>query len=224
MGPIGKILQDVKRGNWDVDALSGYVLNIHSNNRKAKVMSDFARDNLEEGIAKLLSLLKTVPITAQDKVLELIDYGLYYERRKKIMLHFEIVKEDWISFLKENYKTGQALADAWKEKLQNIGENFVSKVVRPVTRSRIRKVLTNHNLFNALSVERTMIEDDIKQELRDSLSSHGLFVENFYLSSLNPVDGGNIEETKAIEEVTMPKNEEEIRSQRIFSRSDNKIA
>lgn len=114
----------------------------------------------------------------------------------------------------------ERLPEIW----QNIGENFVSKVVRPVTRSRIRKVLTNHTLFNALAGERTMIEDDIKQELRDSLSSHGLFVENFYLSSLNPVDGGNVEEAKAIEEVVMPKNEEEIRSQRIFSRSNNKIA
>lgn len=90
----------------------------------------------------------------------------------------------------------ERLPEIW----QNIGENFVSKVVRPVTRSRIRKVLTNHTLAMSLSTERSMIEDEIKQELRDSLTTHGLNVENFYLSSLNPVDGKMIpEEVKALD-------------------------
>jgi len=130
MGPVGKILQDIKRGKWDVAALSGYALNIHLNNRKAKGMSDSARSALEEGITKIISLLKSVPVTAQDKVLELIDYGLYYERRKKSMTRFETVKMDWISFLNQKYLTGQALAEAWEEKLQNIGENF-EKITYP---------------------------------------------------------------------------------------------
>jgi len=86
--------------------------------------------------------------------------------------------------------------DRLPEIWQNIGENFVSKVVRPVTRSRIRKVLTNHTLVKSLSTDRSLIEDEIKQELRDSLTQHGLYVENFYLSSLTPIDAPfNIEET-----------------------------
>ncbi len=85
--------------------------------------------------------------------------------------------------------------DRLPEIWQNIGENFVSKVVRPVTRSRIRKVLTNHTLVKSLSTDRSLIEDEIKQELRDSLTQHGLYVENFYLSSLTPIDAPfNIEE------------------------------
>jgi len=83
----------------------------------------------------------------------------------------------------------ERLPEIW----QNIGENFVSKVVRPVTRSRIRKVLTNHMLSMALSTSRSVIEDEIKQELRDSLTSHGLHVENFYLSSLTPIEGKFLE-------------------------------
>ena len=78
----------------------------------------------------------------------------------------------------------EKLPEIW----QNVGENFVSKVVRPVTRSRIRKVLTNHTLAKALSTDRSIIEEEVKQELRDSLSVHGLHVDNFYLSSLTPVD------------------------------------
>jgi regulator of protease activity HflC (stomatin/prohibitin superfamily) len=79
----------------------------------------------------------------------------------------------------------ERLPEIW----QNIGENFVSKVVRPVTRSRIRKVLTNHTLIKSLSTDRSEIEEEIKNELRESLTPHGLFVDNFYLSSLTPVDG-----------------------------------
>lgn len=90
----------------------------------------------------------------------------------------------------------QRLPEIW----QNIGENFVSKVVRPVTRSRIRKVLTKHTLTKALSTNRSQIEDEIKEELRESLKNHGLYVENFYLSSLTPIEGGNIEEDVSVEE------------------------
>jgi len=82
----------------------------------------------------------------------------------------------------------ERLPEIW----QNIGENFVSKVVRPVTRSRIRKVLTNHTLTKALSTDRSLIEDEVKKELKESLEIHGLNVENFYLSSLTPIEGQSI--------------------------------
>jgi len=82
----------------------------------------------------------------------------------------------------------ERLPEIW----QNIGENFVSKVVRPVTRSRIRKVLTNHTLVKALSTDRNIIEDEVRDELRESLTSHGLHVDNFYLSSLTPIEGWQI--------------------------------
>jgi regulator of protease activity HflC (stomatin/prohibitin superfamily) len=85
----------------------------------------------------------------------------------------------------------QRLPEIW----QNVGEHFVSKVVRPVTRSRIRKVLTNHTLIKALSTDRSIIEDEVKQELIDSLTQHGLHVDNFYLSSLTPIEGGQMVET-----------------------------
>ena len=78
----------------------------------------------------------------------------------------------------------ERLPEIW----QNIGENFISKVVRPVTRSRIRKVITNHTLIKALSTDRSIIEDEIKTELQETLSSQGLHVENLYLSSLTPIE------------------------------------
>ncbi len=113
----------------------------------------------------------------------------------------------------------ERLPEIW----QNIGENFVSKVVRPVTRSRIRKVLTNHTLSKALSTDRSMIEDEVRQELRDSLSPHGLFVDDFYLSSLTPLEGNPIEAAQIKAEVLepeMPKSADEIRSHRVISQQE----
>lgn len=113
----------------------------------------------------------------------------------------------------------QRLPEIW----QNIGENFVSKVVRPVTRSRIRKVMTNHSLGMALSTERSEIEEELKQELRESLTTHGLNVENFYLSSLTPIEGVPITNgqipiaLEKSEDVVMPKTAEEIRNDREIS-------
>jgi regulator of protease activity HflC (stomatin/prohibitin superfamily) len=106
----------------------------------------------------------------------------------------------------------ERLPEIW----QNIGENFVSKVVRPVTRSRIRRVLTGHTLANALSTDRNMIEEEIKQELKESLEGHGLDVENFYLSSLTPVEGTYSDEIK-MENGDGLKSAEEIKTERMIS-------
>jgi regulator of protease activity HflC (stomatin/prohibitin superfamily) len=109
----------------------------------------------------------------------------------------------------------ERLPEIW----QNIGENFVSKVVRPVTRSRIRKVITNHTLANALSTDRSLIEEEVTEELRESLSGHGLNVENFYLSSLTPIEGWQITDNDLprIEPVIQMKTADQIKSERLFS-------
>ena len=109
----------------------------------------------------------------------------------------------------------ERLPEIW----QNIGENFVSKVVRPVTRSRIRKVLTNHTLGMSLSTDRSIIEDEVRDELRQSLSGHGLDVENFYLSSLTPIEGWQItdNELPRIEPVSQLKTAEQIKNERLFT-------
>jgi regulator of protease activity HflC (stomatin/prohibitin superfamily) len=108
----------------------------------------------------------------------------------------------------------ERLPEIW----QNIGENFVSKVVRPVTRSRIRKVITNHTLANALSTNRSLIEEEVTEELRESLTPHGLNIENFYLSSLTPIEAWQAmdNETLSNEPVNL-KTAEQIKSERLFS-------
>ncbi|MGQ9570547.1 MAG: hypothetical protein ACUVUQ_06860 [Thermodesulfovibrionales bacterium] len=115
MGPVGKILQGVKSGKWDAKALTGYALNIHMMNPMVKGIADEARRALEKGIEKLVSLMKEVPVNIQDRVIDLIDYGLYYQRRKKEMQSREETRLEFVNFLREKYKTEKALQEAWEE-------------------------------------------------------------------------------------------------------------
>jgi len=107
----------------------------------------------------------------------------------------------------------ERLPEIW----QNIGENFISKVVRPITRSKIREVLTKHDLDKSLSVERVQIEADIGEALRVSLSPHGLHVDNFYLSSLTPIKSDGSEGWGLDNNEIGLKNAEEIRQNRSLS-------
>lgn len=125
MGPIGKVLQEAHTGKWDAESLTGYALNIHLSNPKANgYISQEARDALRDGINQLLELLKRVPVTAQDKILDRIDYGLYFTRRAKGLEWIEKVRLDFINFLKNKYATPEKLAATWDDKSSSYADDF----------------------------------------------------------------------------------------------------
>ncbi|MBC7121330.1 MAG: hypothetical protein H5T33_07175 [Candidatus Methanosuratus sp.] len=125
MGPIGKVLQEARTGKWDTDSLTGYALNIHLANPKAKGhISQESREALRNGIEQLLQLLGRVPITAQDKVVDRIDYGLYFVRRAKGLERLERIRQEFISSLRKKYQTPEALALAWGGKPEDYGADF----------------------------------------------------------------------------------------------------
>lgn len=66
---------------------------------------------------------------------------------------------------------------------ENVGENFVSKVVRPVSRSRIRSVLSEITV-SQLTSYRTQVEKKIKEELNAIFEDKGLICEGFLLSEI----------------------------------------
>lgn len=66
---------------------------------------------------------------------------------------------------------------------ENIGEDFVSKIVRPVSRSRIRSVLSEMNTAHLVS-KRTDVEKKIQAELGKFFTPKGLICEGFLLSEV----------------------------------------
>lgn len=73
--------------------------------------------------------------------------------------------------------------DRAPELWENVGENFVSKVVRPVSRSRIRSVLAEISI-NQLKNTRTVIEAKIADELNKIFNQKALNCEGVLLSEI----------------------------------------
>lgn len=90
---------------------------------------------------------------------------------------------------------------------ENIGENFVSKVVRPVSRSRIRAVISTVTV-EQLTVYQTQVEKKIKEELNAIFKDKGLICEGFLLS-----------EVKILNE--KPDNEESSKNKRIILKKES---
>ncbi len=68
---------------------------------------------------------------------------------------------------------------------ESVGDRFVSKIIRPVSRSRIRQVIAKYNRDNVIMSERKAIEETIKTELTEFFSPKGLNVEGVLLSEIN---------------------------------------
>lgn len=66
---------------------------------------------------------------------------------------------------------------------ENIGENFVSKVVRPISRSRLAAIFSRINLHD-IAGNRTQLEQAAQQELTSQFADKGLNCEGFLLSEV----------------------------------------
>lgn len=80
---------------------------------------------------------------------------------------------------------------------ENIGDNFISKVVRPYSRSRISSAFSK---FEAKSIgsERTLIENTLKVELNNLFQDKGLIIENVLFSEVKLVESGSKQTVQTI--------------------------
>lgn len=67
---------------------------------------------------------------------------------------------------------------------QTIGEDFVSKIVRPTIRSRMRMIASRYNVADTMSTRRDAVEVELKNELERIFYPRGIFVENVLLSDI----------------------------------------
>lgn len=77
--------------------------------------------------------------------------------------------------------------DRAPELWENVGENFVSKVVRPVSRSRIRTVIAEATL-NQIKNNREQIEIKIGSELNKIFNQKALNCEGVLLSEIKMIE------------------------------------
>ncbi|MEA3355033.1 MAG: SPFH domain-containing protein [Patescibacteria group bacterium] len=76
---------------------------------------------------------------------------------------------------------------------ENIGESFISKLVRPASRSRIRSVLSEVSM-NQLTTYRPQVEKKISNELNNIFNKAGIICDEFLLSEVK--DLGSLKTSK----------------------------
>ncbi len=85
---------------------------------------------------------------------------------------------------------------------ENMGENVVSKVVRPFSRSRIASVFAQFTL-DEIKKNRSQIETIIKDDLNQNFRNRGLNCEGFLLSEVKHISPRGKEETIIKEDVSV---------------------
>lgn len=84
---------------------------------------------------------------------------------------------------------------------ENIGENFVSKVIRPISRSRLSAVFASLNL-DQIKTSRTQIEALLREELNQNFQEKGLKCEGVLLSEVTALKEEQSQETILAPEIT----------------------
>ncbi len=67
---------------------------------------------------------------------------------------------------------------------QNIGDDFVQKIVRPTIRSRMRMIASRYAVADITSAQRDQVEIEAKNELERIFFPRGIRVENVLLSDI----------------------------------------
>jgi hypothetical protein len=127
MGPVGKILSELKNGRREPGYLKGYIVRIHRNQSERGGPSPAAMEQLERGIDTIAKLLSGAPITVHDEILDRLDYGLYYELLRRQAESRAAVSEKWREFVRARYGTDEHLASAWDEPSVTIDDLYIPK-------------------------------------------------------------------------------------------------
>lgn len=70
---------------------------------------------------------------------------------------------------------------------QTIGEDFISKIIRPTIRSRIRMVFSQFDFQDIVTGKRDTVEMELKNELERIFYARGIYVENVLLSEVGRI-------------------------------------
>lgn len=79
---------------------------------------------------------------------------------------------------------------------ENIGEDMVSKVVRPGARSKVATVLSSLTL-DQIKQNRSQVEEQVRQAIQAYFDDKGINCEGFLLSTVKRISGGSLKDVLA---------------------------
>jgi regulator of protease activity HflC (stomatin/prohibitin superfamily) len=74
---------------------------------------------------------------------------------------------------------------------ENVGDDYVKKIIRPMTRSRVRMILSNYTNMEVYSKQEE-IEVAIERELAPVFQQKNLFLEDVLLGNISPSSDGEL--------------------------------
>lgn len=69
--------------------------------------------------------------------------------------------------------------------LRSVGEDFQEKIVRPISRAKIREAATSYNAVDLITVKRQEFENDIRGSVDSEFRKRGLRLENLLVRNIN---------------------------------------
>ncbi len=101
MGPVARVLDLVRRGQTDFWEIMGRALRMHE--MVAPYLSPGGRQSLEQGVRDLLGVVEGCPLAARRRVLEQVEYHVYYLRRMELLRRLEAIYNAWRDFVQHKY-------------------------------------------------------------------------------------------------------------------------
>jgi len=116
MGPVGKIIGMAKNRKNTPEFIKARALRIHEMNRISGYVSSEALQILEEAVDELLEFRQQLSPIELSRIMEMIDYEVYFNRRKKSILELEQIKKEFIEYLKDIYNNNlNDLKSRWEK-------------------------------------------------------------------------------------------------------------
>jgi len=101
MGPVARVLDLVRRGQADFGEIMGRALRMHE--MATPFLSLGGRQSLEKAVRDLLGVVEVCPLAARRRVLEQVEYHVYYLRRLESLRRLEAVSKAWRDFVQQKY-------------------------------------------------------------------------------------------------------------------------
>ncbi|MCD6398365.1 MAG: hypothetical protein J7L08_00400 [Candidatus Aenigmarchaeota archaeon] len=116
MGPVSKIIEMAKNRKNTPEFIKARALRMHEMNRISGYVSTDAIKIMEEAVDELLKFRQELSPIELSKTMEMIDYEVYFMRRKKNIERLEKIRKDFIKYIKGNYKNNiDELKSKWSK-------------------------------------------------------------------------------------------------------------
>lgn len=116
MGPIGKIIAMAKNRKNTPEFIKARALRIHEMNRISGYVSSEAVKVMQEAVDELMKFRKELSPIELSKIMEMIDYEVYFDRRKKKIEELEQIRKEFIEYLKKRYSANlNNLRSRWEK-------------------------------------------------------------------------------------------------------------